>query len=92
MVHESGTVSPNEGSPADYSADHPTEHPSDWGWHGDFGKVARVAGWVVVVCLLLLLTTTHYNDAGSVALILTAGILVIGLIADIQFRKNSWRK
>jgi hypothetical protein len=21
------------------------EHPSDWGWHGEWGRTARVAGW-----------------------------------------------
>jgi hypothetical protein len=87
-----GSEAPNTGSPEDYAADHPKEHPSDWGWHGEFGRSAHVAGWVVVAILLLMLTTTHYNNAGSVALILTAAGLVVALIWDVQRRRTSWRK
>jgi hypothetical protein len=85
-------AAPNEGAPEDYSADHPREHPSDWGWHADFGGPARIAGWITVIILLVMLTATHYNDAGSVALIATAALLVVGLLWDRQHRKTSWRK
>lgn len=92
MALEPGSEAPNTGSPEDYAADHPKEHPSDWGWHGEFGRAGRFAGWVVVVILLLMLTATHYNGAGSLALILTAGLLVLALLVDMQRRKTSWRK
>jgi hypothetical protein len=39
-----------------------------------------------------MLTATHYNDAGAVALILSAAALVISLLWDVQRRKTSWRK
>ncbi len=69
----------------------PSEKPSDWGWHADFGKPARIAGWAVCVILLLMITSTHYNGAGAVALISTTAILVIGLLWDINRRRTSWR-
>ena len=92
MALEPGSEAPNTGSPEDYATDHPTEHPSDWGWHGEFGRAGRAAGWVVVVILLVMLTTTHYNNAGSAALIITAGLLILALIIDIQRQKTLWRK
>ena len=57
----------------------------------DFGPIARVAGWVCVVILLLMITTTHYNGAGTFALVATAVLLVLGLLADIHRRKTAWR-
>jgi hypothetical protein len=78
--------------PTDYLVDHPEEHPEDWGWHGEFGKWASVAGWVVVVILLLMMTATHYNLQGTLFLGITAGFLVIGLIFERARRKNAWRK
>jgi hypothetical protein len=69
------------------------EQPSDWGWHQDFGKAARVAGWITVIGLILMATksVTHYNGAGTVALLVTAGLLVVGLGWDIHRRRNAWR-
>ena len=92
MALEPGSEAPNVGSPEDYSAHHPEEHPSDWGWHGEFGRAGRIAGWFVIVALLLMLTTTHYNGAGSFALIATAALLTAGQIWDHNRRRTSWRK
>ena len=68
------------------------EDPSVWGWHGEFGRGARAAGWVVAVILLLMITATHYNGQGTLFLAIGAGILVVMLIWDRQRRKNAWRK
>ncbi len=92
MALTPGSEKPNLGSPDDYSADHPSEHPSDWGWHGEWGRWARVSGWFVVVLLLVSTTATHYNGAGAFALIATAGLLVIALLWDINRRRTSWRQ
>jgi len=72
----------------------PPEKPSDWGWNHDFGKAARIGGWISVVLLVLMATksVTHYNDAGTVALLVTAALLAAGLGWDIHRRQTSWRR
>ena len=77
--------------PDDYKHDHPTEHPEDWGWHGEWGRAARVGGWVSIVILLLMMTSTHYNLQGVLFLGLSAIGLFIMLLWDRNRRKNSWR-
>ena len=92
MALNSHSEEPNLGSPPDYAAHHPNEHPEDWGWHGEWGRAARIAGWVVAVILVLLLTTTHYNNMGDLWLWIFTGSMIVILIWDVQRRKNSWRK
>ncbi len=82
---------PDVSVPADYRADHPEEHPEDWGWHGEFGKWAEVAGWITVVILLLMMTSTHYNLQGGLFLGLSALLVAIGLVFARYRRKNAWR-
>jgi uncharacterized membrane protein len=78
--------------PEDYKHDHPNEHPEDWGWHGEWGRAARIGGWVVVIVLLLMMTATHYNLQGALFLGLTALGIAAGLVWDHQRRKNAWRQ
>ena len=80
------------GSPPDYAAHHPDEHPEDWGWHGEWGRASRIAGFVVAIILLLMFTATHYNGSGSLWLGLFAVALIVVLLWDGHRRKNSWRK
>jgi hypothetical protein len=87
-----GSEKPDIGAPDDYAADHPAEHPSDWGWHGEWGRWARISGWFVVFLLVLSTTATHYNGAGALALIATAVGLAIVLVWDINRRRTSWRQ
>ncbi|HEY8826614.1 MAG TPA: DUF2631 domain-containing protein, partial [Jatrophihabitantaceae bacterium] len=61
---------PDLGSPEDYAAHHPQEHPTDWGWHGEWGRVGRRGAWGATIVLLLMITTTHYNASGAAWLIL----------------------
>jgi hypothetical protein len=68
------------------------EQPADWGWHGEWGRAARVGGWIVVVILLVMITATHYNATGTLSLIAVAGLLVIALLWDINRRRTSWRQ
>jgi hypothetical protein len=73
--------------------EHPTvEGPEVWGWHADFGKPARIAGWISVLILVVMTTATHYNKAGMAALLFFAALIVVGLLWDINARKNAWRK
>jgi hypothetical protein len=78
--------------PEDYQHDHPTEHPEDWGWHGEWGRASRVGGWVVIVILLVMMTSTHYNLQGALFLGLMAIGLFVVLLWDRNRRKNSWRQ
>jgi hypothetical protein len=70
---------------------HRHEQPEDWGWHGSWGKGARVAGWVSVIILCLTNVTTYYNTAQAPWLYGIAAILVLILIRDRYRRKNAWR-
>jgi hypothetical protein len=83
---------PDLSLPEDYRAHHPDEHPTDWGWHGEWGRAARVAGWVVAIVLVLMATATHYNGQGTLFLGLSAALLVVMLLWDRRRRKNAWRQ
>ena len=83
---------PDLSLPDDYKHDHPDEHPTDWGWHGEWGRAARVAGFVVAAIVLLMITATHYNGQGTLFLGLTAAAIVLGLMWDRHRRKNAWRQ
>ncbi len=92
MALEADSEQPDLSLPTDYKLDHPDEHPTDWGWHGEWGRASRVAGWVVAAILLLMITATHYNGMGTVWLVGIAVALVIMEIWDIQRRKRTWRR
>lgn len=91
MALNADSEQPDLSLPDDYKHDHPDEHPTDWGWHGEWGRASRVGGWVVVAILLVMITATHYNAQGTLFLCLVAGGLVVALIWDRQRRKNAWR-
>lgn len=92
MALRPGSEEQDLGSPDDYRDHHPHEHPSDWGWHGEWGRVSRIAGYVVAAILLLLITSTSYNFSGAAWLIGFAAAIVVALIWDAYRRKNSWRR
>jgi hypothetical protein len=83
---------PDLSLPPDYHHDHPNEHPTDWGWHGEWGRAARITGWVVALILIVMATATHYNHSGTFWLFAFAAALIVMLIWDIQRRKNAWRQ
>lgn len=92
MALNAHSEQPDLSLPEDYKQHHPDEHPTDWGWHGEWGRAARISGWVIAILMLVMITTTHYNHSGSGWLIgSTAGLIAI-LIWDVQRRKHSWRK
>ncbi len=92
MALDPHSEQPDLSSPPDYAAHHPEEQPTDWGWHGEWGRGGRIIGWVVTVILLLMITTTHYNGAGTFALVAFALLLAASLLWDVQRRKNAWRQ
>jgi hypothetical protein len=80
------------GAPEDYTEHHPNEHPTDWGWHGEWGRVGRVGAWCAAIILLLMTTATHYNGSGAAWLILFAAAIIVYQIWDIRRRRNAWRQ
>jgi hypothetical protein len=68
------------------------DDPEDWGWHGEFGRSARIAGWVVAAILAVMCTATHYNHSGAFWLLFFTAGLILVLVWDVQRRKNAWRK
>lgn len=92
MALKPDSEKPDLSSPEDYRRDHPDEHPSDWGWHGEWGRGGRIAGWVVVGLLLVMLTSTWYNFSGPAWLLLIAAAIVAGLEKDYRRRSAlRWR-
>ena len=83
---------PLAGMPDEYAELHPDERPGHWGWHGEWGRTARIAGLVVAVILCLMLTATHYNLSGAGWLLLFAFFLVVGVAWDMYRHRHSWRR
>jgi Protein of unknown function (DUF2631) len=83
---------PDLNVPDDYRVDHPHEHPTDWGWHGEWGRTGRVLGWLAAIFLVLMTTSTHYNESGTAWLLLFAAGIVVVLLWERHSRKNAWRK
>lgn len=92
VLPEPGSEIAAAGAPGEDGPEHPTESPQEWGWHGEWGKTARIAGWVCVVLLCLLATTTHYNGTGELSLFGFAAALVLALLWDARRRRTAWRK
>ena len=67
------------------------ERPEDWGWHGESGKVGRIAGWAMIVLLLVLMFGNHRGQVENLWLIGSALVIAISLIWDSRRRKNAWR-
>ena len=67
------------------------ERPEDWGWHGEGGKAARIAGYVTIVFLLVMLIGNHEGRVEDLYLVGFALVILISLIWDTRRRKNAWR-
>ncbi len=71
----------------------PHEEPSvDWGWHGHFPRLSKVAAIVTAIILLLILTTAHYTNTEVVWLVGIAIGLVAWIVMGTVTRRNSWRR
>lgn len=87
-----GTEAPFVGEPEGYQCQHPDESPHQWGWHGQWGRAARIAGWAVAAILLLLSTSTNYQFEYHLTLWILAALLVATLLFDRRRRRTSWRE
>jgi Protein of unknown function (DUF2631) len=71
---------------------HRHEQPEDWGWHGSWGRTARIAGWACIVILLTFNLTWHYNRSADPWIWGMAALLLFILLRDRYRRKNAWRE
>jgi hypothetical protein len=67
------------------------DRPEDWGWHGEFGRAARISGWVSAALLVLLNFTSRYSRTEMIWVDGFAALLVLMLILDWRRRRNAWR-
>jgi hypothetical protein len=69
----------------------PHERPEDWGWHGETGKVSRIAAVAMIALLLVMMFGNHEGRIEDLYLVGAALIILIALIRDHFRRKNAWR-
>lgn len=69
----------------------PVERPEQWGWHHEWGRAARLAGWIVAGLLLAMHATVQYGTAGRIWITAFALTIVGALLWDAHRRKNAWR-
>ena len=69
----------------------PPDTPEQWGWHHEWGRAARLAGWIVAGLLLSMHATVQYGVAGRVW-ITTLALTIIAILGwDAHRRRNAWR-
>lgn len=72
----------------------PRDEPSaEWGWHGSFPNVTRIAAVVSAIILLVLLIgpyQTHLQDFWLIPIAL--GMLAAVVVGTIRRRRGDWRK
>lgn len=69
----------------------PAERPEQWGWHHEWGRAARLAGWITAGLLLSMHATVQYGVAGRAWLTSFALAIVAMLLWDAHRRKYAWR-
>lgn len=69
------------------------EEPSvEWGWHGHYPKVARLAGLLVAASMLIMLWGNHEGRQEEVWLVVIAlGLAALSLGSIIRSR-TAWRR
>lgn len=61
----------------------PQEEPSaDWGWHGGFPVVGKLAGWVTAFALFAMLIGNHQSHVEDVYLVGLGTLLVVMLLGS----------
>ena len=71
----------------------PHEEPSvDWGWHGHFPRLSKVAAIVTAIIIVLMLNTARYTDTEVVWSVGIAVGLVAAVVLGTLAKRNSWRR
>jgi Protein of unknown function (DUF2631) len=61
----------------------PDREPSaEWGWHGEFPRAGRIAGWFTVLSLFAMLIGNHQGRVEDAYLIILGSILVLMLLVS----------
>lgn len=86
--HPAGAHSPRD-------AYDPEREPSaDWGWHGGFPRVGKIAGWITAFSLFAMLIGNHLGRVEDAYLIGLGTLLVVILLAShlkAYKAKRRWR-
>ncbi|HSV64572.1 MAG TPA: DUF2631 domain-containing protein [Mycobacteriales bacterium] len=72
-------------------AEHRHERPEDWGWHAESGTLGRVAGIISALLLVAMVWSTYGSKWELVWSFGFAAAIVVGLLWDLNRRRNSWR-
>lgn len=71
----------------------PHDEPSaEWGWHGDFPRAGRIAGWITVVVLLTQLIGPHEGRVENLWVIGIAAVLAYYLVRNTVRARRAWRR
>lgn len=69
------------------------EEPSvEWGWHGHYPKVARLAGFVVAAVCLIMLWSNYYNGQDQVWLVAIAVVFFALSLGSVIRARTAWRR
>lgn len=71
----------------------PFDEPSaEWGWHGNFPRAGRIAGWITVMILLTMLIGHHEGQIENLWLVGIAAVLAYYLIRNGRRARRAWRR
>ena len=71
----------------------PEDEPSaEWGWHGTFPRTSVFAGIASIAVLLVFMIGEYQSRTQDLWILGTVALIVIGVIAQIVHRRNSWRR
>jgi hypothetical protein len=69
------------------------DEPSvEWGWHGHYPKVARLAGFVVAAICLILLHGNHVGKDEDIWLVVVAIVFFSLSLGAVIRARTSWRR
>ena len=71
----------------------PHDEPSaEWGWHGTFPNVTRIAGVLVAIVILVMMIGPYQNRLQDFWMVPIALGIIIVIVRGTIKRRNDWRK